>query len=134
MPASLRVIKIVKDPMTQEEAYTIEFECEADEAKNLLTELMSCPLGKKLSDLLNQADFLPEKKEMTEEEMKKQAEEEELAIKEREEKLKQEGYDLGVKEVREKYLTYIKRKRKGMTVEQIIAEVEEQEGRVGVEY
>lgn len=93
MPASIRIIKIVKDPVSQEEVYTVELEIESEHSKMLLSEVMSCPMGKELMELLNQARFIPELTEKTAEQMKEEAEKEEIERKEREEKLREEGKD-----------------------------------------
>ena len=77
MGSSLRIIKIVKDPVTEEDAYTVEFECVVDDSKELLSELTKSPLGKKAIDLLNASNFLPEAKIKSEEELRKEAEAEE---------------------------------------------------------
>lgn len=91
MPASIRIIKIIKDPITHEEAYTVEFECETESSKDLLTELSSSPIGKRVIGLLDKAEFIPEYKEATAEEIKLEAEKEDTEIKEREEELREEG-------------------------------------------
>jgi hypothetical protein len=84
--------------------------------------------------LLNEAKFLPEIKEKTEEELRKEAETEESEIKERETNLVQKGYEKGCHETREKYLKYLRRKRKGLTIEQIREEIEKEEGEMCREY
>jgi regulator of protease activity HflC (stomatin/prohibitin superfamily) len=101
LPASIRVIKIVKNPMSGEEAYTLEFEVEAEESKDLVTELTSSPYGQRLIELLNMADFLPEIQVKTKDEIKAEAEAEEKAISEREEELKAEGKKKGIEELME---------------------------------
>jgi len=104
LPASIRVIKIVKDPVTMSEAYTLEFEVEAEESKDLLNELTSSPYGQRLIELLNQAQFLPELIVKSKEEMKEEAEKEGEAIKQREKELK----DKGARDGREDLLKFIK--------------------------
>jgi ribosomal protein L16 Arg81 hydroxylase len=93
MPASIRIIKIVKDPVTQEETYTVELEIEAEKSKDLLTEISSCPMGKELMELLNQAKFIPELTEKTAEQIREEAEKEEKEIQEHDEKMTKEGMD-----------------------------------------
>jgi len=112
IPASIRIIKIVKDknPMTGEEseAYTVEFECEAENARDLPNELASSILGQRAMDLIQRAEFLPEGTPTDIELMKQQAEKEAEELKKREEQLREEGR----REVRKKYLDYIAKKRK----------------------
>lgn len=111
MPASIRIIKIVKDknPISgeEEEAYTAEIECESEDAKGLAKELSSCPYGKQIMDLLERAKFIPEKQSASAEELAVQAKKEELELNKREEELREEGR----KEVREKYVKFLKDKR-----------------------
>lgn len=107
MGSSVRIIKIVKDPFTKEESYTVEFECIADDSKELMSELTKTPLGIRAMELLNQGEFLPETKPKTEEELQIEAKAEEEALKVREEELREEGRE----QVREKYIEYIKKKR-----------------------
>lgn len=90
MGASIRVIKIIRE-YGGKEAYTLEFECEVMEAKELLKELTSSPYGQRLIQLLNESKFLPEISNKTEEELKTEAEEEERRIKENDERLKEIG-------------------------------------------
>lgn len=90
MPASIRIIKIVKDAMGTE-AYTVEFECEAENAKDLMKELVASPYGQRVIELLNEANFLPEKSPKTHEELKVEAEEEEKERTLHEEGLKERG-------------------------------------------
>lgn len=90
MPASIRIIKIVKDAMGGE-AYTVEFECEAENAKDLLKELTSSPYGQRAIELLNRAEFLPEEKPESKEEMKVKAAKEEKERKDWEETLRDRG-------------------------------------------
>jgi hypothetical protein len=99
-----------KNPIDGSEVddYTVEFECIADDSAKLAQELSKCPLGEKVMALLDRAEFLPEAKQMTEEDMKAEAAEEEKARVAREEELREEGR----KEVRDKYVEYIKGKRK----------------------
>lgn len=106
MGSSLRVIKIIKDPYTQEDAYTVEFECIVDDSKELITELIKTPIGKKAIELLNASNFLPEEKVKTEEELKMEAEAEGEEVKKREEELKEEGR----REEREKWHKYLRKK------------------------
>jgi len=95
IPASIRIIKIVRDknPMTgeEEEAYTAEIECEAEDAKNLASELARCPYGKEIMDLLKRANFIPIEENMTPEQLKAKAEEEEKERLEYETKLKEDA-------------------------------------------
>ena len=88
MPASIRIISIVKDAMGAE-TYTIEFECESEHAKDLMKELTASPYGQRVIELLNEAKFLPERPVKTQEELKAEAESE---TKER------EAHEEGVKE------------------------------------
>lgn len=90
VPASIRVIKIVKD-YGEREAFTLEFECTADEAKDLLKELTSSPYGQRLIQLLNESQFLPEVHNKTPEELKAEAEEEKTRIDAHDEYLKEIG-------------------------------------------
>jgi hypothetical protein len=97
MPASIRIIKIVKDknPVTleEEEAYTAEIECEAEDAKNLAIELASCPYGKEIMDLLRRANFIPVENVLSPEEIKAIAEAEEKQRIEFEEMIKKKAED-----------------------------------------
>lgn len=95
MPASIRIIKIVKDPFGSE-AYTVEFECEAENAKDLLQELMASPYGQRAIELLNQAEFLPEQTTKSSEELKNEALKEEKEIAEAREATKELGRAEGV--------------------------------------
>ena len=108
MGASLRVIKIVKDPMTNEEAYTIEFEVEAEEARELMSELAKCPLGSKLNALLDQAQFLPDENGPSAEEIRKREEEEEKLRQEREVNITNAGIEEGRRQTRIKYIGYLR--------------------------
>ena len=90
MPASIRIIKVIKDVMGGE-AYTIEFECISEEAKELLNELMKSPYGQRVIELLTRAEFLPEEKHETQEEIKAKAEQETREREAREEQLKERG-------------------------------------------
>ena len=90
MPASIRIIKIVKDSMGGE-AYTVEFECEAENGKDLVNELLGSPYGQRAIELLNRAEFLPEEKHKTQEELKAEAEREERERRAHEETLKERG-------------------------------------------
>jgi hypothetical protein len=110
MPASLRVIKIVKDPYTHEEAFTVEFECESEDAADLMKELAANPVGKQLMEFLNKAEFLPKEPDKTEEELRLEAEAEDKAIREREAQLKEEGRQEGRAEIRKRFNDYFKRK------------------------
>lgn len=107
MPASIRIIKIIKDPFTQTEAYTVEFEVETEQAKDLITELTNSPYGQRIIELLNEAKFLPEVQTKTSEELKAEAIEEEKERLEREENLMEEGRRKGLnklfKTLRETY-------------------------------
>jgi hypothetical protein len=98
-----------KNPISGEEVddYTVEFECIADDAGKLAQELAKCPLGERAMALLDRAEFLPKDKPNTVEDIKREAEEEDKARLAREEELKEEGR----KEVREKYIEYLKKKR-----------------------
>lgn len=109
--------------MSGEEAYTLEFEVEAEESKDLLTELTSSPYGQRLIDLLNQAQFLPEVVVKTEEEMKVEAEAEEKAIVEREKELKEEGRKEGI----EKLMEFIENEFGHETAKEIEAKYNEKE-------
>jgi len=95
MPASIRVIKIVKD-FRGGEAYTVEFECEAENAKDLIKELTASPYGERLITLLNESKFLPEISPKTIEELKKEAKAEEKEREEHEEKVKDKGRKEGI--------------------------------------
>jgi hypothetical protein len=68
-----------KNPMTgeDEEAYTVEIECEADNAKDLAKELATCPYGEEIMDLLERAKFIPKSKIGSIAELKAEAEKEE---------------------------------------------------------
>ena len=91
MPSSIRVIAIVKDPMGHEDAYTLEFECVAERSEDLPNELTKTPLGQRAIELLNQANFMPETVQETQEELKAKAEQEEKEMAEHEEKIKEEA-------------------------------------------
>lgn len=58
------------------DAYTIEFECEAEDSKELLNELTKSPYGQRAIEFLNRAEFLPEETHKTSEELKAEAEKE----------------------------------------------------------
>lgn len=88
VPSSIRVISIVKNSVTQEEAYTIEFECIAEDSKELMKELTKNPLGQRAMQLIDQAGFMPEQSNKTPEELKAEAEKEEQTIKENVERIK----------------------------------------------
>ncbi len=129
MPASIRIIKIVKDknPVdgSEEEAYTAEIECEAENAKDLAKELASCPYGNEIADLLKRAEFIPEGPKGTAEELAAEAKEQEQALQKREDELREEGRH----EVRMKYIEYLKTKRlTGKGLEKL-AEKEEAEAK-----
>jgi len=96
LASSIRVIAIVKNPITEQDAYTIEFECIADESENLMKELTKTPLGERAIELINQANFMPEQSVDTAEEIKIKAEEEEKRIKEHEDKIKKQAEEKGV--------------------------------------
>jgi len=85
------VIKIIKDPYSHVEAYTVEFEVEAENAKDLLKELTASPFGQRLIQLLNEAKFLPEVKTKTKEELKAEADKEDTEREEHEEQLRDRG-------------------------------------------
>lgn len=104
----------------EKEAYTAELEVEAENAKDLERELSACPYGQQIMDLLKRAEFIPEVKVETSEEMKAEAEKESEELLKREEELREEGR----KEIREKYLAYLKKKR-GEEPEEVKAEVED---------
>jgi hypothetical protein len=132
MPASIRIIKIVKDKIgpngDEEEAYTAEIECEADNAKDLEKELMGCPYGDQIMALLKRAEFIPEGRPDNTEDLKKEAAEQEAAIQKREEELREEGRH----EIRMKYLEFLKNKtltRKGL---EKLAEKENEEAKKSV--
>ena len=95
IPASIRIIKIVRDknPISgeEEEAYTAEIECEAEDAKNLASELARCPYGKEIMDLLKRANFIPIEENMTSEQLKAKAEQEEKERLEYETRLKEDA-------------------------------------------
>lgn len=90
MPASIRIIAIIKDAMGGE-AYTVEFECESEKAEDLIKELVKSPYGQRAIELLNQANFLPERPPKTQEELKAEAQAEEKERGEWEEKIKERG-------------------------------------------
>ena len=90
MGASIRVIKLVRD-IHGNEAFTLEFECEVEEAKDLLTELTSTAYGRCLINLLNTSKFLPEIPTKSKDELKAEAKEEEERIEKNEERLKRIG-------------------------------------------
>jgi len=90
MPASIRIIKIVKDAMGGE-AYTVEFECESENAKDLIKELTGSPYGQRAIELLNRAEFLPEEQHKTKEELKAEADVEDREREAHEETLKERG-------------------------------------------
>jgi len=129
MPASIRIIKIVKDKVgptgEEEEAYTAEIECEAENAKDLEKELLGCPYGDQIMALLKRAEFIPESRPDTMEDLKKEAAEQEVELNKREEELREEGR----KQVREKYIEYLKKKRMKRASEtlEVLAEKEEAE-------
>lgn len=79
MPASLRVIKIVANPVTREEDYTLEFEVIGEDAKDLIKELNKSEIGQKLMHLVDKAKFLPD---IETEDVKKRLAEEEAEHKE----------------------------------------------------
>lgn len=91
MPASIRVIKIVKDGYTNDEAYTVEFEVEVEDSSKLLQELMKTPYGKRLIQTLNSSKFLPAIPDKTLAELKVEAETEDSERKAREEELEKKG-------------------------------------------
>ena len=107
------------------EAYTAEIECVADTASDLEKELTACPYGERIMDLLERAEFIPEKPKGTEAELKAEAEQEDAELKKREEELREEGRQ----EVREKYINYLRGKRKIKAAEVLeeLAEKEEQD-------
>jgi len=125
-PASIRIIKIVKDknPISgeEEEAYTAEIECEADNAKDLMKELITCPYGEEIMDLLQRANFLPKSKSGNIEDIKIEAEKEEVERKKMEEKLREEGRE----EIRDKYIVYLRKKNK-MRAADMLDELAEEE-------
>lgn len=102
------------------EAYTAEIECEAENARDLERELAACPYGEQIMALLERAEFIPEGKATSVEEIKAEAEREDAELKKREEELREEGRQ----QVREKYLEYLKKKR-GIDSTEAKAEVEE---------
>ena len=104
MPASIRVIKIIKNSVGSE-AYTLEFECTADEAKDLLKELTSTPYGQRLIQLLNTSQFLPEIPNKTEDELRAEAEDEEIRIERNAEKLK----EIGRRDATSKFFTELRK-------------------------
>lgn len=81
------------------EAYTIEFECEAEDSKDLLVELTKSPYGQRAIELLNRAEFLPEEQHKTAEELKAEAEKEEEERNKNEERLKALGSREGKREL-----------------------------------
>jgi hypothetical protein len=95
MPASLRIIKIVKDkdPITNEERedYTVEIECEAEDSGKLAMELAKCPYGEEIVALLKRAEFLPLETTVTN--IKEEAEKEMIEVKRHDEELRQGGRD-----------------------------------------
>lgn len=129
MPASVRIIKIVKDvnPISheEEEDYTIEFECIADNARDLAKELAACPLGARTIELIERAKFLPEQSEKTIEDMKKEADEEEQERIRHDEELREEGRA----EIREKDILFLRSKKKGKAADllQELSGIEEEE-------
>lgn len=90
MPASIRVIAIIKDAMGGE-MYTVEFECESEKAEDLIKELVKSPYGQRAIELLNDANFLPERPAKTQEELKVEAEEEQKDREIHEESLREHG-------------------------------------------
>jgi len=126
MPASIRIIKIVKDKnlMTgeDEEAYTAEIECVADNAKDLAKELAACPYGEEIMDLLERAKFIPKSKIGSIAELKAEAEKEEVDRKKMEERLREEGRE----EIREKYIVHLRNKNK-LRAAEILDELAEEE-------
>jgi DNA mismatch repair ATPase MutS len=130
MPASIRIIKIMKDknPMTgeDEEAYTVEIECEADNAKDLAKELATCPYGEEIMDLLERAKFIPKSKIGSIAELKAEAEKEEADRKKMEERLREEGRE----EIREKYIVHLRNKNKLRAAEILDELVEEEKAKL----
>lgn len=129
MPASIRIIKIVKDKVgptgEEEEAYTAEIECEAENAKDLEKELLGCPYGDQIMALLKRAEFIPEGKAGTMEELQAEARREDEEMKKHDEEMREEGRH----EVREKYVEFLKKKRMKRATEILegLAEKEETE-------
>jgi len=93
MPASIRIIKIVKDPTTQEDAYTVELEIEGERSKDLRNEILTCPMGNDLIELLNRANFLPTFSQKSPEELKEEAKKEEEEREQHEKEIKEEAQD-----------------------------------------
>jgi len=116
MPASLRIIKIVKDkdPMTNEEKedYTVEMEVEAEDSAKLAIELAKCPYGNEIVSLLKRAEFLPEETSIVA--TKEEALKEEEALNKHDEELRQSGrdemYSLLMEELRDRSGTIKSRK------------------------
>lgn len=59
----------------------------------LLSEIASCPMGKELMELLNQAQFIPILTDKTAEQLREEAEQEEKEREEHEKKITEEGMD-----------------------------------------
>lgn len=59
----------------------------------LLSEVSSCPMGKELMELLNQAQFIPALTDKTTEQLREEAEQEEKEREEHEEKIKQNAME-----------------------------------------
>jgi len=119
MPTSVRVIRVLNDE------YTVECEVEVEDISELFNELTKTPWGRKVAHLLG--EMLPDIPEYNPEDTKEQAEAEAKRIAEHEESLREEGYKKAIveygrktkveieteakKEVREKYLQYIRDKQ-----------------------
>jgi len=126
MPASIRIIKIVKD-IHGGDAYTIEFECEAEDSKELLSELTKSPYGQRAIELLNRAEFLPEEKHKTAEELKVEAEKEMEERKKYEERLKQVAASAASKEAKRELLNALRDKHGDKFVEEFEKWIKERE-------
>ena len=120
MPASVRIIRIIKElnPMSrrEDEKYTVEFEIEAYEAKDLLGEIQNCPYGTNIIDFLDKAEFVPKKSHEQLLKEKKQA-----VLKQK--KHDEEMIEKGRQEVRKKWVAHIRKKRsKDLYPEKIVVQ------------
>lgn len=113
-----------KNPISgeEEEAYTVEIECEAESPKYFSKELANCPYGEEIMDLLKRASFIPKGSQGTVEELAAEAKAEEEALTKREEELREEGR----KEIRFKYVEYLRKKNMKRATEALGALADEE--------
>lgn len=128
MPASIRIIKIVKDknPLTNEETddYTVEIEVEAEKSANLAMELSTCPYGPEIVEMLRRAEFMIE---ISPEALKESKEKEEEEAMQHEEELKERFYNDGSEDMKDKLISYLQEHGKPATAEAIKKMLAEEE-------